>query len=408
MKGTQRRNFLKNAAKAGLLALAPIQVAKAAAKQPLGQTSPDEEKDFLTLPYLQNMGPTYVTVMWITNEPYQSWVEVTEPGGPVQKVYHATNGLVDYSRINRVKLTQLKPGVTYTYTVFSKQITNFEAYKIKFGKTISQGPFTFSTPAENSDSLKLIIFNDLHDHPETITELCSKYAADKDYDFAVVNGDAFNFVNGEERIINDLIAPCTQQFASNKPLLFTQGNHEVRGNFARSLFNYFDYPDNKYYYSFTQGPVHFIVLDSGEDKEDNHPEYSGMVSFDDYRREQEKWLAQEINTKAFKNAAFRVVLIHIPVFHSGDWHGTTHCRELFNPHFNKGKIDLAISGHTHRFGTFDADPATHRYPIVIGGGPKVGTRTLIKLQATRQELNLQMLKDDGTLVGKYNLRSKRG
>ncbi|MFX5956655.1 hypothetical protein ABTF01_19885, partial [Acinetobacter baumannii] len=89
----------------------------------------------------------------------------------------------------------------------------------------------------------------------------------------------------------------------------------------------------KYYYAYQWGPVYNIVLDTGEDKPDDAPVYAGIVDFDSYRREQAAWLEQEMQKPAFKKAPFRVVMMHIPHFYSGDWHGTLHCRELFAPLF---------------------------------------------------------------------------
>jgi hypothetical protein len=84
-----------------------------------------------------------------------------------------------------------------------------------------------------------------------------------------------------------------------------------------------------------------------------------------------------------------------------------HCRELFGPLFNQYKIDILISGHTHKYGVHEPEPGNHNFPIIIGGGPKNGNRTLIKLKADEQTLDLQMLRDDGVQVGKYTIRSKR-
>jgi hypothetical protein len=74
---------------------------------------------------------------------------------------------------------------------------------------------------------------------------------------------------------------------------------------------------------------------------------------------------------------------------------------------NKGKIDLLICGHTHRYGTYLADGATHHYPLVIGGGPLESKRTIIKVHADNRELNLVMLKDDGTEVGNVKVQSRK-
>ena len=49
------------------------------------------------------------------------------------------------------------------------------------------------------------------------------------------------------------------------------------GQFSRHIPAYYAYPDDKYYYAFTRGPVRFVVLDSGEDKTDDSVEYGGLV-----------------------------------------------------------------------------------------------------------------------------------
>lgn len=67
---------------------------------------------------------------------------------------------------------------------------------------------------------------------------------------------------------------------------------------------------------------------------------------------------------------------------------------------------MVISGHTHRYGVHKPQEG-HSYPIIIGGGPKEGNRTLIKLKANERELNLSMLADRGTEVGTYRLVARR-
>jgi hypothetical protein len=45
----------------------------------------------------------------------------------------------------------------------------------------------------------------------------------------------------------------------------------------------------------------------------------------------------------------------------------------------------------------------HLYPVIIGGGPKDGQRTLIKLRADAGNLQLVMLDDSGREVGNYTV-----
>ena len=369
----------------------------------------EEQNSFVAGPYLQNMQPQEVTVMWVTNKNCHSWVEYGAGNNLSQKAFTSRNGLVEANnRINKVKLKNLKPGAAYKYRIVSVEVLGYNPGKVTFGTPIQSTTYTFRTPALDEEEFKMIILNDIHDRPQTIPELLYKHGLSgnsRDYDLVVVNGDAFDQVNTEQQVFDHLIKPSVDVFAREVPFIFVQGNHEVRGAFARELPDYFAYPADRYYYSFTRGPVHFVILDSGEDKTDDNWEYSGLADFDQYREEQRAWLEKEIETEAFKKADFRVVLIHISPFHSGDWHGTLHCRKLFGPLFKKGKVDLQISGHTHRYATHDAQ-ADHPFPVVIGGGPLEGKRTVIKIHATKKELNLRMIRDDGQEVGKYAIRKK--
>jgi predicted phosphodiesterase len=397
--GLDRRKFINKLVVTSLVACSPFP------KLALAQSQSATENTFVTPPYLQNVSADGATIIWITTKNCLAWVEIEEEGKVNHKIFAAKNGLVATGRIHQIKLTALSPGTTYRYSIHAKEIIGFKPYKITYGNTISQKGFSFSTPAQHGHSVNFIVLNDMHNHPESIRHLLKSYARPEEYDFVVLNGDMFDFVEQEEKIVSDVLLPLSTFFSSSKPFFMVQGNHEVRGSYARQLFDYFDYKNDHCYYAFTQGPVRFVILDSGEDKEDGHPDYAGLVAFDPYREEQAQWLRKEIESPEFRKAAFRIIFIHIPPFYSGDWHGTTHCQQLFNPIFNNGKVDLVISGHTHTWGTYP-DTDQHHYPIMIGGGPKPGTRTIIKAKVDQKTLNIKMLNDEGIEVGALNLKKK--
>ncbi|QDK83663.1 metallophosphoesterase family protein [Spirosoma sp. KCTC 42546] len=372
--------------------------------------APVEEKNhFVAGPYLQHIGTHEVTIMWITHKNCFSWVEYGAGTYTSKREFGYNNGLIEANnRINKITLSGLDPGTDHKYKIVSTEILGYKGSKVEFGETISSPLYGFKTPAENEEEFRMVVFNDIHDRPQIIPQLLYRhgYTGNKrDYDFVVFNGDCFDWVTEESQVVDHLIKPSVDIFAAELPFILTQGNHECRGSFSRHLPAYFAYPDEKYYYAFTRGPVRFVILDSGEDKGDDSVEYGGLSAFDRYRETQKKWLEKEIDSAEFKKAPFRIVLIHISPYHSGDWHGPMHGREVFGPLLNKAKIDLQISGHTHRYGTHDPD-AMHNYPIVIGGGPLEGNRTLIKLHATAKELNLKMIRDDGEVVSKYTIPKK--
>lgn len=357
---------------------------------------------FLTKPYLQFSGKDTMTVAWITNNNCFSWVEFGENDDLSQREMTDVDGLNQANnRIHKICLEKLKPGVKYAYKVCSKEIIKYSPYIAQYGKTIESRVYHFVMPSPETDEVSLLILNDLHDRPESIAHLIGLNNNDP-YDFVCLNGDSVTILDSESQLIKDVITPCAEAFTPEKPLLYVRGNHETRGGYARRLYDYLD-TGTKPYYSFSAGPAFFVVLDTGEDKNDDHQEYVGLVSFDPYREKEAKWLEQELKSPAAKKAKFRVVLMHIPHYYSGDGHGTLHCRELFGPIFNKGKVDIAICGHTHRYGVFKPVEKRHNFPIIIGGGPRDGKRTLIKLHVNRKKLDVAMLDDSGEVVGSYSI-----
>ncbi|MDN3674035.1 FN3 domain-containing metallophosphoesterase family protein [Flavobacterium branchiarum] len=365
----------------------------------------DTAHTFLTKPYLQAPTIDGITIMWLTNQFCLNWIEYGETEKLGTKAEQCTHGMMNTnSRINTVTLANLKPNTNYFYKVFSKQIVDFRPYKITFGDTINSETYSFKTLNPKPKEVSWLVLNDIHDRPESFKELL-QLNQNKPYDFVFLNGDMFDYQTDENQIINHLLNPCSL-FSTEKPFMFVRGNHETRGKYSRNLLDYYYNYDKKEYYSFKMGPVFTIVLDTGEDKKDSHPVYGGTVNYDSYREEQAIWLEKQMKSKAFKNAPFRVVMMHIPHYHSDEEHGTTECRRLFGPLFEKYKIDLFVAGHTHEYGMFEPNNE-HSYHYVIGGGPETGNRTLIRIDATSKVLNLQMLNDSGKEIGLFTLNSKR-
>ena len=395
-KNKTRRNFLGNLSMVAIGGATLPLISAAALKNdnlvPFGLLCP---------PYLQDLTERAVCITFITANNAHSWVEYGEKELE-SKAESTEDGFVRANnRLNKIGINGLKPNTTYKYRVMSREIVKFDPYDLVFGETVTGDVHSFSTQNPNSDSVSCLILNDIHDRPNSFSDLLS-LNQDFPFDFVALNGDMFDHQTDEQQLIDHLITPCTALFASNMPFLMIRGNHETRGKFARNIKDYFTFPDDEYYFSFKQGPVHWIVLDTGEDKEDETPVYGDIVRFDTFREQQAKWLEEELQNPKFRNCRFRVVLMHIPPFHSGEWHGTMHCRKLFHPIFENHGVNMVISGHTHRYGVHPPSE-DHSYPIIIGGGPKTGNRTLIQFKADEEQLNITMIRDDGATVGEYTI-----
>ena len=350
-------------------------------------------------PCLQSPGEDSMTVLWMTDKNSTAWVEYGTNGTLAHKAVAAHDGLIDANtRLHKVKLTGLVPGTKYQYRVGSTEIVKFGPYSVTFGTNVFSAPATFTTLSKKADQVSVVVMNDLHQKLSTIQALWA-LAKVKPVDLVVFNGDSLDYLESEEQIVTNLLQPSADLFAQNTPLVYVRGNHETRGRFARSLRDYVATPSGNYYYAFDAGPVHFVVLDTGEDKEDVHPAYSGLNDFNGYREQERQWLAQEVRTKAFRKARYRVVFMHMPPFSARAGKvptgGTADCLAKFAPLLNQAKVDLLVTAHTHHYAYLEPQRKEHDYPMVNGGGPSLDGATLIRLDADKARLHLTVTRADG-------------
>jgi predicted MPP superfamily phosphohydrolase len=383
--------------------LTSLTMLSAAGLRPARSFALEEQVILKAGPYLQFPGPESITVRWLTKTPCFSWVTYGETEDKMDRKAEAyTEGLVQaYNTVHAITLTGLEPGKKYFYRICSRNIDDFQPYKVTYGNVFESETHAFSTSNAEAEQVSFLVFNDIHDRPESFP-LLMQYKGEEERDFVFLNGDMFNFQTDEDQLVEHLLRPLGGMPART-PFFFSRGNHEVRGKFARHLQDYFNSEDPRFFFSFQWGPMYAIVLDSGEDKPDDNPEYFGLADFDRYRRMQAEWLKEEVKKKAFKKAKYKVVFSHIPLYNAGEWHGTVHCREVWGDILNDAGIDLMISGHTHVYGIHPAEKGKHNYPIVIGGGPKDGKRTIIRVKAEREALKLEMLDDAGKMVGELKV-----
>jgi acid phosphatase type 7 len=350
-----------------------------------------------------------MTVTWLTSRDARAVVEYGPLGGELKTAIASRDGLMDgIECLHKVVLCDLQPGTRYRYRVVSREIVKFQPYKVEYGESLTNEFREFRTFDRRQPDFSFVVFNDIHDQPTAIPELL-KVAGARPYDFVALNGDILSYIENEAQIAS-VLNSAAASFASTVPMLWVRGNHETRGKFARQLPAYLASPNGRYYFSFDHGPVHFVVLDAGEDKFDDYPAYGGLVNFTRYRREQGEWLKAEVKTKAFRRAKYHVVFCHMP-FPSKEAADPTRHSEAntfvgmadafaqFGRTLDKAGVDLMISGHLHSPAIIQPEPGRHRYPIVLGGGPKGDNRTLIRVNVSSRELEAAITRPDGSVFG---------
>jgi predicted phosphodiesterase len=347
-------------------------------------------------PYLQNVTDNQAVIVWQADKLSIGWVELAPDDGTTfyaceRPKYFDTNiGVKVSSELHTVKLTGLKPGTSYRYRVFAKEILSHVNNKVHYGDVAStdvysKEPLKFTTLDKTKNETSFVVLNDIHHREGLITTLLG-FNDNKNADLVFFNGDMISILNKPEDIFEGFMDESIKEFAAEKSPYYVRGNHETRGTYATEIQKYFNPREPHLYYTLRQGPVYFILLDTGEDKPDSDIEYADIVDYDNYRTEQAEWLKTLKDDPDFKSARFHIVIEHMPTVKSPDsWHGQNDCMDKFTPILNEMGIDLMIAGHLHADEYHEPD-ATVKYPVLVnsnngiveafveGGSMKVAVR----------------------------------
>ena len=328
-------------------------------------------------PYLQELSEHAVTFVFTTSDKGFSWVEVKPDGGEAERHYTVRNGLRDaYNTFNVIRVENLRPDTRYQYRLCSKQIADFQPYKVTFGDSIVSPWRRFSTPDPKATACSFIALSDMHQQPDKLGRLLNQ-AGVGSADMIFYVGDMMNYYDNEETPFRSFIDKSVELFASEKPFVLVRGNHETRGNMAREYARYVPKSSGKYYGAYRVGDIMFIVLDCGEDKPDDFWVYAGLTDFDGYRTVQAAWFGELIRSKAYKSAKWRIVMNHFPPLShmesdNPERHGIQDITDKFLPLYNQAKIDLMISGHTHAYEFMSPDKYDRlTFPVIVNSTESV-------------------------------------
>gem|GEM_PF-270265 len=352
-------------------------------------------------PYLQLPTPTSVTIVWHTSTECVSRVEYGTDESLGMTAVSSRHGLIDNDRTSHIiRLTGLDPGREYSYRVVSREFLGYERQHIvSWGDSIVSGIHHFTTLDPEKERFSFCMVSDVHEEAD---ELRAMIMTDtwEGIDFALYNGDMIDDFMRPDQIFTGFLDVSVDLFAKEKAIVFARGNHEVRGRFARSIPDFIPTSDDRAYYSFDHGGVHFIVLDSGEDKEDGHEYYNGLVDFVRYREEQADWLRKEVVGDAFLSARYRVVISHIPPREARAF-GAQSVREHFEPIINEAGVDLWLSGHTHRYSRLEPTEGENAYQLLIS--PRHATT---RVDVSPEGIRILIIGVDGTVVDTIDIRPR--
>ena len=352
-------------------------------------------------PVLQALTSDGVTVSIAVSGVSTAWVEYGPTRELGQRADNSVHGMLPLDgRVHRIRILGLKPGDTCFYRVHVAPINFRSAYKIERGAVATSEVRSFRTlDGGRGGRCRVSIINDTHENATTLVSLGKML--DDEADTVVWNGDIFNDVRSDRQIVEQMFRPAGLAYAARSPLTFVSGNHDVRGIHARQLADRFlDTPGGKRYFTFRQGPVAFVVLDTGEDKPDAHPVYAGLNDFARYRDEQAAWLAEAMKDARFREAPFRVALMHIPLFGKA---ASEDSRAKWHATLAQAGIQLSIHGHVHEH---KHSPPDHERPYaqLVGGGPAPESATFIRLEGDEKRMAAIVRDLSGKEVGNFEFK----
>ena len=303
---------------------------------------------FRTKPYLQNPLSNGITVSWFTNVPVHSWVEYGTDRNLGERAETIVDGqVICNNKHHKVRLTGLKPGETYYYRVCSREITLYEAYKKEFGETAYSDIYSFTIPTSVETDFTALIFNDLHKKNEVL-DLLADQIEGIDYDFVMFNGDCIDDPRNESEV------------------------------------------------------VHFLSYLNKKVKAENVPVYYDLNDFAGLRMEQVGFLKAELSGKAYKKAAKKVLIHHIPLYGMSE-KSYLPCLDLWGGLLAKAPFDVSINAHTHRFAYWPKGSVGNNFPVVIGGGNRPENATVMILSKKGKVMTLKALNTKGETLQIINL-----
>lgn len=397
----KRRDFIElNSA-----AIAAAGLSAAGLQNVTSADEPEAASSAVGNPVLLNPDVDLISVAWRVHQLSNGMVEYGTTNSLGQSAVAVKHGLRQNDNAALlVDLTDLEPDTTYFYRTVT---TSLDFANARYKNVPNRGTphrseiYQFRTPAIESDSASFAVINDTHGYMSVIHGLFGKLQ-EKPADAVIWNGDVYDFITPESVTEQTLDVFGPKSYATQTPIVFAYGNHDVRGEYAMDLEKVIPTRHGRRYFTFQNGPIQFMVLDTGEDKPDSHGYLSGLTDFASYRSEQRKWIAEQIEREEWKSAKFRVIICHIPLF--GPWN-CPDGRNKWHDLLVEGQADLMISGHTHKHAYHG--PSTARpYPLLVGGGPKPQEATLIRgrVKAGKLTLGLEML--NGTKVGEWTLEAR--
>lgn len=278
--------------------------------------------------------------------------------------------------IHRVEIPMSILDEAKEYTVVYQRMIDRKAYFPEMEEAVR---LTYSfRPLPLDRELKIYHLSDTHNMIDEPVAAAGYFG--EETDLLILNGDIPNHAGKTEHMAT-IFRLSSAVAKGSLPIICTRGNHDTRGRCAEELLSYIPHRNGKTYYTLRLGSVWALVLDCGEDKDDDHPEYGGTTCFHPFRLAETEYIKEVIaNAKEEYEAEgveHRLVICHIPFTYTKGVDPFDIEKELYAEWARllreEIRPELMICGHRHQTEVWEVGGKMDSYgqacPVIIGSKP---------------------------------------
>jgi 3',5'-cyclic AMP phosphodiesterase CpdA len=304
-------------------------------------------------PYLQNAAPTSMVIRWRTNALARSCVRIGERPQKLETI--VIDSILKTEHI--VRVSGLRPGTKYYYSIGGVKDT------LQWG---AENYFYTLPPVGTKGKYRIGVFGDCGTNGVEqfkVRDALTKYLGDNYMNCWLLLGDNAYKKGEDAEYQQNFFDVYQQDYLAKYPLFPSPGNHDyhdaefsiayAQKSHEIAYFHNFSMPvdgesggvpsNNKAFYSFDLGNIHFLSLDSyGKDE--------GLFRMSDTLGPQVQWMKKDL--EANQNKEWIVAYWHHPPYTMGNHNSDKEkeliaIRENFLPILERYNVDLVLCGHSH-------------------------------------------------------------
>lgn len=296
---------------------------------------------------------TYKPVVYAVEDNYQivfstssestAWVEVGD-----KNYYDTYSGSTKkFSKVHKIGVPMAALDDAKHYTVHSQRTIYAGPFGGWLGRDISES--VDFKPVNTADGIQYLSFSDIHMNDRVAAKTASYL---ENVDFVVLAGDIISDIE----TVDDANFTTLTAYEITKgqvPVVYARGNHDVKGRYAEELHKYVGAKGEDFYYTFYFQDIYGIVLDLGEDHDDDWWEYYGTAHYEDYQAKQLAFLEEEIAKGDFNHYPYHIAISHIPIPFINYRHNQVEVKKEMTRLLNMMDIDMYLCGHQHQIMIFE-------------------------------------------------------